>query len=427
MVLIRLSKLPTPWRTWLEQLGCVEADGRCIAKQGDITDIALATDEVLKTSNPATQSKYLIRTFSLFAESVLSSDLAEPPDVLPEDPEITLAVAAILCKRFIEDPTERVRKWTSLLQKVVRGANVIVSLSPSLAREPEPLPEVVPPAQRQPITNVPNVNADPAGAAAARDQGDRTAQLLAQLIETRGNGNVDAAEELSLLKKLANKLEERSWITDSDNEDSCNRSILRRERLVSRIIERRRHHLYAHRAVYLTEDAFSTAWAMEETALLSGGRPPPDERDYLQNMMSALLRAHTTARDALRGGSDAQHRRRLLCGLQFVADEFLGALLAAACSDAQDARTARRNLLKELREQRAKERKKDDFLCDVDLCIAATRNGRRFSRGGRQRTERRRGSAEPQTTSPAQPPPPPQGGSQSRQFSAQQTLSAQRQ
>jgi len=212
----------------------------------------------------------------------------------------------------------------------------------------------------------------------------------------------------SALRKLARKLEEATIVTESDDENSCRLSLRRRDALLAKHIEKRRHHLYALKAMAMNEDQFALVMAQEEARILSGARLLPDDRDFLDTVQANVRRCHILAFECSDPSTPAVHRRRSVLAFQNALDGFVTECTVASIFDDRHARRVRKEIAKEIRENRRKERSKDDYCCDIDLaCRTASKTGVfQGGRGGRP-------VASPSDAGRKQQPPRPQGPSPS--------------
>jgi len=370
------NALPEIWATWLTSLGMVDSDGRTQVRTTETAKFAAALASIIDSTPSGGIQSVLRDILEEFAERLTKKTDLDLPEAVLKTPEL-LHIVSVLAKRFAAIDPASIAIFAEISQTMVAAADVIREVSPDAHT---PVPIATRTAPTAPNHQDPTVSPDLLALLSHLSQ--RVERMDRSRVATGADSEAD--ESVSLLRRVARHIDAKTAITDSENDESCGASTKRRTVLASRLVPRARHHLYAHKAAAFEPQSFGLHLQQEEGRLLAGARVSVEDRDALDALALNARRAHIAAAEALSSDAPPRHLRRVLLTFQSAIDAWLVDCSAAAIGDDADAHRLRRVIMRTLRETRAKERTKDDFLCDVDRALRdATTESKALFRGGR--------------------------------------------
>lgn len=202
----------------------------------------------------------------------------------------------------------------------------------------------------------------------------QVASLVERLLAER-RSKADAKNEagesdiLGLLKRILKDKEDKVNVTDSEDEPSCVKSLIRSETRTAKWITRGRWHLYPSRAERLTKTDFEAAWSTEDLKVRSTGRMQFDDEDRIKAAIENIKCAYVILTTMSEG--QAQAKRKVHRLYQNSVDDFLGVSIMTVCGDRRE---SRRTFLKNMFEARVKQTSKEDFCASYDVAIRAVKD-----------------------------------------------------
>lgn len=179
-------------------------------------------------------------------------------------------------------------------------------------------------------------------------------------------GDSDGEVITALQKMLADK-ELKLQLTDSEDEESCERTVRRRHKKTQSLIPEEQHFLYPYTAAGMKHSEVMAAWMMEmSTAINTIPRTSTSVYDdAMMHDLKGLLKLAHKAMLTSEGNCRAWRATGRL--YQAIVDLYFQTITMARCP--MQRRQAQTTFQKELTEARDKERNKDDVIVKYNLMV----------------------------------------------------------
>jgi hypothetical protein len=203
----------------------------------------------------------------------------------------------------------------------------------------------------------------------------------------------DGPELLTALKKLLKDKEDKAMITDSESEESCEKSLRRKASKVDGMIQEEKRYTYPNKAARMNHEDFMRTWDME-LARLTRGRPDSSSAQYDDLRLEELQRLLKLSHKAMMSVKDADAKARRAAGkmYQAIVDLVYETKAMSMCPSARYA--AAMFFRQQLCDSREKERAKDDHVVRYGNLVDAVtqKHARSFSQGTGQQWAPRTGA-----------------------------------
>lgn len=176
---------------------------------------------------------------------------------------------------------------------------------------------------------------------------------------------------LSMLKRILKDKEEKTMVTDSEDEGSCTKANIRADSRTTKWITRSRWHFYPSRAEKLLKPEMEAAWHSELLNVRTTGRLLYDDEERMKTSIEAILRTHALLlllNTVDTRASAKRHARKLFQG---SVDDFFAVSIMTVCGDRRE---SRRMLIKNMFEARIKQASKEDFCASYEVAWRAVRD-----------------------------------------------------
>jgi hypothetical protein len=183
-------------------------------------------------------------------------------------------------------------------------------------------------------------------------------RLLQSLLR---DGDSSGPELLSALKKLLKDKEDKAMLTESESEESCEKSLRRRANKVDGMIPEEKRFAYPNKAIKITHEDFMRTWDIEISRLMRG-RPESASSQYDELRVDELQRLLKLSHKALLSVKDCSATTRRANGkvYQAIVDLVYETKAMVMCPTSRYA--AASSYRQQLSESRDRERLRDDHV-----------------------------------------------------------------